>query len=211
MQKIITIPKNSRNIFINGPTGLLDCLIIEPNISKYNAIALIFHPDPKGGGNYSNKIVQIIAKALAQKGMLCICPNLRGVGNSEGSHDMGIGEVEDAKAIYQYWHNQYPELQFIFAGFSFGTSIASQLATIYLPKHLFLVGPAISRYNVPIVDKNITTVIHGEQDEIIDISLVFNWSKANEIPIIWCPDVGHFFHGKLNIIQNIINRTYIEL
>lgn len=211
MQQNLMLPKNSRKIFIKGPEGLLDCLIIEPSDLNYKAIVLIFHPDPKGGGNYSNKIVQIIAKTFVQKGYLCICPNLRGVGASDGIHDMGVGEIEDAKAIYEYYKNEYPNLNFIYAGFSFGTSIASQLSTFYKPKHLFLVGPAISRYHVPIIDKTITTIIHGELDEIIEMSLVLDWARINDLPIIWCPQVGHFFHGKLNMIQDVLNKTYIEI
>jgi alpha/beta superfamily hydrolase len=211
MQQNLIFPRNSRKIFIKGPVGLLDCLVIEPSELNYKAIALIFHPDPKGGGNYTNKIVQIIAKTLVQEGYLCVCPNLRGVGDSEGIHDMGIGEIDDAKAIYEHYKNEYPNLSFIYAGFSFGTSIASQLSTFYKPKHLFLVGPAITRYKVSIVDKTITTVIHGELDEIVDIDSVLEWSRDNDLPIIWCPKVGHFFHGKLNMIQDILNKTYIKI
>ena len=73
--------------------------------SEFSGIAIIFHPNPVGGGSYTNKVVQSIAKTLNNRGYLCICPNLRGVGLSDGTHDHGIGEVDDARAIYNYLAN----------------------------------------------------------------------------------------------------------
>ncbi|MCE2706167.1 MAG: alpha/beta fold hydrolase [Proteobacteria bacterium] len=201
----ILLPKNAQQIFIEGPEGRLDCLKLSSLTHETIGIAIVFHPDPKGGGTYTNKIVQIIAKTLCNNGYLCICPNLRGVGLSAGTHDMGIGEVSDARAIYEYLRLDYPELPLVLAGFSFGTSIASQLAEFVEHEKLIMVGMAVTRYKVVIPDINKTIAIHGEEDEVVDPELVKTWARENEIPVIWFPHTGHFFHGKLVVLQNMLN------
>ena len=64
------MPRNARQILIAGPVGSLDTLELSPK-EAVRGIAVIIHPDPKGGGNYTNKIVQTIAKVLNAKGILC--------------------------------------------------------------------------------------------------------------------------------------------
>lgn len=204
-QLLILIPKHAKQIFIPGPEGKLDCLELAPQDSPIKGIAIVFHPDPKGGGSYTNKIVQSLASVLNQNGYLCYCPNLRGVGLSEGNHDFGGGEIEDALAIYNNIRSNYPDLPLILAGFSFGAMIASKIAAKIPHSKLILVGPAITRYEILIPDTAKTIIIHGEEDELIAANEVFTWAKQINQPIIWCPNTGHFFHGKLVMLKNILN------
>ena len=199
------MPKNARQLFISGPVGKLDCLELLPT-GTISGIAIICHPDPKGGGTNTNKIVQTIAKVLNQNGYICYCPNLRGVGMSEGEHDFGVGEVEDAQAVYDYIRQTYPDIPLVLAGFSFGTGIASQLASRVEHKKLILVGPAVTRLNVVVPDSNKTIVIHGELDEVIALDEVLAWGRTHNQAIIWFPNTGHFFHGKLIALQNILSQ-----
>lgn len=199
------LPKNAKQIFIDAPTGKLDCLELAPFSTIMTGIAIIFHPDPKGGGTNTNKIVQTMAKTLCLRGYLCICPNLRGVGLSDGIHDMGIGEVEDAKAVLNYLRDSYPSMPLILGGFSFGTSIASLLAKDIDYKKLILIGPAVSKYEVAVSDIKKTIAIHGDNDEVVAPALVEEWSRYNELPVIWFPNTGHFFHGKLIVLQNLLS------
>ena len=200
------LPKNAQQIFIPGPAGQLDCLKLSPP-SDINIIgcALVFHPDPKGGGNYTNKVVQTIAKTLTGNGYVCYCPNLRGVGLSDGTHDFGNGEVEDAKSVHSYIELHHPNLPLILAGFSFGSFIASKLASTTAHTRLILIGPAVTRYEVDIENVEKTIVIHGDEDEVIEFSAVLEWGKKHNQPIICFPNTGHFFHGKLLQLQNLLN------
>ncbi|MBP9741822.1 MAG: alpha/beta fold hydrolase [Burkholderiales bacterium] len=197
------IPRHARQFFIEGAVGRLDCLELKPS-KTIIGVAIICHPDPKGGGTYTNKIVQTIARVLNQSGYICYCPNLRGVGNSDGIHDFGIGEVDDAAAVYNFVHQHYSNLPLVLAGFSFGTSIVSQLASNVVHKKLLLVGPAVTKYIVKVPDVNKTIVIHGELDEIIPFAQVIEWAREYGLPIICYPDTGHFFHGKLLNLQNLL-------
>lgn len=197
------LPKNAVTLFIPGPVGKLDCLRLDP-AADIRGIAIIFHPDPKGGGTYTNKIVQTLARVLNSKGYICFCPNLRGVGMSEGVHDFGIGEIDDAIAIHKYAATAYPDLPLVPAGFSFGCAIASALANTISHHKLILVAPAVTRYTVYVPNNTKTIVIHGENDEIIALKDVFLWAKKHEQNIIWFPNTTHFFHGKLANLANTL-------
>jgi alpha/beta superfamily hydrolase len=205
MSSGILLPKNAQQVMINSQVGLLDTLILSPKDTP-SGIAIIIHPDPKGGGTYTNKIVQTIAKVLNQKGYVCFCPNLRGVGGSSGEHDMGIGEIEDCLAVYNYAITQYSNLPVVLAGFSFGTAVASNAALQIEHKKLILVGPAVTRYNVVVPDKNKTLVIHGQEDEVISYDEVAKWAEEYDIPVSVFMKTGHFFHGKLIQLQNYLNQ-----
>ncbi len=202
----IYLPKNARQIFIDGPVGTLDSLEFKPFTENIIlGIAIICHPDPKGGGTYNNKIVQTLAKILNNNGYLCICPNLRGVGQSDGEHDYGVGEVDDLHAIHNYLRNIYPKLPLILAGFSLGAAIVSQLASQVPHKKLILIAPAVTRLDVLNPDITNTIVIHGEKDDVVPVDKVLEWSKIKDQPIVLVPNTCHFFHGKLMLLQQILN------
>lgn len=205
----ILLPRNARQFFIPGPTGTLDTLELLPKESP-RGVAIIFHPDPKGGGTYTNKIVQSIAKVMNNKGYLCICPNLRGVGMSGGEHDFGKGEIDDGLSIYDYVAANYPNLPIVLAGFSFGTGIASQVANQKPHQKLILVGPAVSRYQVLVPDSSKTLVVHGQDDEVIPVADIYQWANERDIPVSIFAKTGHFFHGKLVQLQNYLT-TWINL
>jgi len=199
------LPKNAKQFFIPGPEGQLDCLELQPNSDSILGIAIIFHPNPIGGGSYSHKIVQIIARVLNQKGYVCYCPNLRGVGMSAGVHDYGNSEIKDAEAVHTYMRQIYPDLPLILAGFSFGTTIASNLASQVKHHKLILVGPSVTLWPVVVSNPSKTIVVHGEEDEIIPIASVLTWGHTHNQPIIWFPNTGHFFHGRLLDLHNLLS------
>ncbi len=200
----LLLPKNAIQLFIPGPAGQLDCLLLNPSTDEVKGIAIVFHPDPKGGGTYTNKIVQTLAKVLNSKAYLCYCPNLRGVGQSEGTHDYGKGEVDDALAIHQYITTLHPDLPIILSGFSFGCAIASALATKVMHHKLILIAPAVTRYTVDVPDTDKAIVIHGVDDEIIPFDDALVWAKEHDQSIISFPGTTHFFHGKLINLTNIL-------
>ncbi len=199
------MPKNARQLLIAGPVGSLDTMELSPK-AEIRGIAIVIHPDPKGGGTYTNKIVQTIAKILNAKGYLCYCPNLRGVGLSAGEHDFGKSEVDDALAVYNYAIAQYPNLPVVLAGFSFGTAVASNLAAQVEYQKLILIGPAVTRYSVVVPDRNKTLVIHGQEDEVIPLSAIYEWAEQHDIPVSVFLKTGHFFHGKLVQLQNYLTQ-----
>lgn len=208
----MTLPRKAPSfelIEIAGPVGRLECLRLASAQETARGIALIAHPNPTEGGTFTNKIVHTLAKTLSRLGYIAYCPNLRGVGNSEGCHDRGKGEVDDMAAVLAHARTENPQLQrLILAGFSFGTYVQAQLRQRledHEVENMILVGPAISRYEFPEVPAH-TLVIHGEEDEVIPLGAVLDWARPQHLPVVVMPGVGHFFHGKLTLLANFVSR-----
>lgn len=194
-------------IEISGPAGLLECLRLTSATESPRGIALVAHPNPIEGGTFNNKIVHTLAKTLSRLGYIAYCPNLRGVGNSAGTHDRGHGEVDDMSAVLAYAKAENSGIsRLVLAGFSFGTYVQAQLRQ-RLADHdvqgMILVGPAVSRYDFPAVPAT-SLVIHGENDEVISLHDVLDWARPQQMPIVVLPGSGHFFHGRLTQLSHIV-------
>lgn len=193
-----------------GPVGQLDTLVLDSALDgPARGIALVAHPNPTQGGTNTNKIIHTLAKLLSRRGYVAYCPNLRGVGKSDGVHDFGHAEVDDMAAVLAVAQAEHPGLPLILAGFSFGTYVQSQLCARLgeaAVQALILIGPATSRWQLPAVPAH-TIVVHGELDEVVALQSVFDWARPQSLPITVLPGAGHFFHGKLTQLADIVNRA----
>ena len=88
--------------------------------------AVVCHPHPMYGGSMFNNVVDAILSAMWQLGYATLRFNFRGVGASEGEHDSGPGEADDAAAAMAYLFSQ-PGVRkdgAVMAGYSFGAMVA---------------------------------------------------------------------------------------
>ncbi|WP_052190711.1 alpha/beta hydrolase [Chitinibacter sp. ZOR0017] len=198
-------------IQIAGPVGTLECLKLESAWSSTVGIALVAHPNPLEGGTFNNKVVHTLAKTLARLGYVVYCPNLRGVGHSAGTHSRGEHEPDDMAAVLAHARAENPGItRLTLAGFSFGTLVQSRLRQ-RLAEHevegMILIGPAVSRYEFPTVPKG-TLVIHGEEDEVISLAAVLDWARPQQLPVLVVPGVGHFFHGRLTQLAELVDKNW---
>jgi alpha/beta superfamily hydrolase len=135
--------------------------------------------------------------------------NFRGVGASQGEWDDGRGEIDDASAVIAAFRHaaDVSALPFMLAGFSFGAYVASQaalrLADDAKPTRLVLVGPSTQKQAMPGVPAD-TVVIHGEADDVVPLAATLDWARPQALPIIVFPGVGHFFHGQLALLRNVV-------
>jgi alpha/beta superfamily hydrolase len=84
--------------------------------------AVICHPHPLGGGTMHNNVVKGIAQALADRGVLALRFNFRGVEKSGGRYDRGRAEQEDVAGAVR-WLMRQPEVDswhVSVVGYSFG-------------------------------------------------------------------------------------------
>ncbi|MGH9649531.1 MAG: alpha/beta hydrolase, partial [Terriglobales bacterium] len=115
-----------RSLFIPGPAGRLEALLnAGSNAATY--AALVCHPHPMFGGTMHNKVVFNTMKALNGCGFPVLRFNFRGAGLSEGQHDDGRGEVEDARAALEWLDGEFHR-PIVFAGFSFGAGVGLRAA-----------------------------------------------------------------------------------
>ena len=189
---------STRREFIAGPAGRIECAVDGPQGAPIG-IALIAHPHPLFGGSLDNKVVQTLARAFVELGWEAWRPNFRGVGETEGVHDEGRGELEDLAAIVA----RLEAARLALAGFSFGAGLQVQLATRVKAEKLVLVGVAVTRFALPPVKKG-TLVIHGEADETVPLAAVLDWARPQELPVVVVPGAEHFFHRKLNVLRDIV-------
>ncbi len=193
---------------INGPAGQLEILAETPQTVSDNApIAIICHPHPLYGGTMQNKVVYILAKSCLELGMPTIRFNFRGVGQSEGHFEHGLGEQQDCIAVAEWARQRYPNRPVWLAGFSFGSFVAYQSFTKIKAARLLLVAPPVGLFEFQPMDRIDIPwcVIQGQQDEITPPESVVDWVKSQAIApkFYYLPDVSHFFHGKLNLLREI--------
>ena len=110
--------------FIDGPAGRLEALVEGPNDGiPIERVAVICHPHPLHGGTMHNKVVFRLARAARNARAAVVRFNFRGVGQSAGTYDEGIGEQDDVRAVLRYAANRHPGLPLLAAGFSFGSLV----------------------------------------------------------------------------------------
>lgn len=198
-----------KKMLIDGPAGPLEIAFQQP--ANATALALICHPHPVHGGTMDNKVVQTLAKAFAELGCATLRFNFRGVGDSAGAFDEGIGETEDASAALAWARAQLPpSLPLIAAGFSFGCFVQSRLLPRSQPQQLVLVGPAVSRFQLAELPTDLqqqTLVIHGEADDVVPLDAVMDWARPQGLPVTVFPGTGHFFHGRLTELKAVVKRN----
>lgn len=199
--------KNSHKFYLTGNAGKMECLLDLPETVP-RGIALVAHPHPLYGGTMENKVAQTLARTFVALGYATARFNFRGVGESEGVHDDGRGEVDDMAVMMAYMQGQYPGLPVALAGFSFGTFVQAQFQQRLIAEgrpaeRLALVGTAAGKWPMPPVPQD-TILIHGELDDTITLAQVFDWARPLDIPVIVIPGADHFFHRKLGHIKNLI-------
>jgi alpha/beta superfamily hydrolase len=177
---------------VPGPAGAIECAIDLPPTPEHG-VAVICHPHPQHGGTMDNKVAQTLARAAIALGWRSVRFNFRGVGASEGHWDEGRGEIDGEPLLL--------------AGFSFGAYVASQAAARLpddaKPQRLALVGPSTQKQRMPAVPAD-TVVIHGEADDVVPLSATLEWARPQALPVIVFPGTGHFFHGQLGLLKNVL-------
>lgn len=192
---------------VAGPAGALQTATDRP-AGAPRGLAVVCHPHPLHGGSMDNKVVHTLARALVQLGYECVRFNFRGIGSSEGAWDEGRGEVDDALAVVQASRAAGQPL--VLAGFSFGGYVASQAAARLAEgdgadpaERLVLIAPAVVNFSAAAVSAN-TLVVHGETDDVVPLQACLDWARPQSLPVTVLPGAGHFFHGQLPVLKQIV-------
>ncbi|HEX6265646.1 MAG TPA: alpha/beta fold hydrolase [Burkholderiales bacterium] len=193
---------STRRELIAGPAGRIECAVDQPD-GAGRGVALIAHPHPLFGGTLDNKVVQTLARAFVELGYETWRPNFRGVGQTEGVHDEGRGELDDLHSVVKFLNPEH----LVLAGFSFGAAVVGQLAQRVKPERLVLVGLGVTRLPVPHVPPD-TLVIHGENDDTVPLAAVLDWARPQDLPVVLVPGADHFFHRKLQVLRTVVQSNW---
>lgn len=203
-------------IIFAGAIGQLEGMLHLP-ARVPRAVVVITHPLPIMGGTMENKVVTTLAKAFVELGFAALRFNFRGVGESSGSYDEGNGETLDAIAAAHFMRGKFPDLPLVGAGFSFGGYVQARAAEALQPQHLVLVSPAVGRFapstalgtRMPQVPAD-TLLVHGDLDDVIELDAVLRWARPQHIPVMVLEGAGHFFHGRLTQLKQIVLQHFAE-
>ena len=202
-----------RAVEIPGPAGRLEGLVNAPDsgVAESPYCALVCHPHPPSGGTMHNKVVYHAMKALTGLGMPVLRINFRGTGRSEGTHDLGRGEVDDVHAALEWLQQEFNKPS-IFAGFSFGSNVGLRaccgdarvqgIISLGVPMHA--AGRDYTYKFLPGCTQT-KLFISGTRDEFASVDSV--QALAGSSPnssLVWVDDADHFFTGKLDQVRDAI-------
>ena len=209
----------TERLLIQGPVGSLELAIDQPaGNDMAQGLAIVAHPHPLYGGNLDHKVVQTLVRAFLDMGLVCVRPNFRGVGKSQGEHAHGQGEQHDLWAAWQWAETQYGQsvgdLRCM-GGFSFGAAVASFLADQWgnhrqtlglrsLPlQACVLIGLAVTRLTPAKLGDRVA-LLHGEKDEVVPLEAVYRFAEDQKKSVLVMPGAGHFYHGRLTELRSQI-------
>jgi len=187
---------------LRGSAGKLEA-ILNGGRDDARFAALVCHPHPLGGGTMHNKVVYHTMKVFSGLGLPVLRFNFRGVGLSEGAHDHGRGELEDARAALDWMDNAF-HLPILIAGFSFGSFIGLS-AGCGDPRVKGLIGLGVPyraegrSYTYEVLEHctQPKLFISGTEDQFGQRALVEPMLKQAADPkkIVWIDGAEHFFQG----------------
>ncbi len=200
---------------IEGPAGLLEALLEEPEEQTPHTAAVVCHPHPLYGGTMHNKVVYRVARGLRRAGVVVLRFNFRGVGLSHGKHGYLTGEIEDARAALKWLRARYPELPYGLAGFSFGARAITRLGCALqgqpAPLWLLAAGFATSLGPAQYLEACATpkTFLMSTHDEFAprpDFEREYErWAAPKRVE--WIEAADHFFAGALDAFEDAVVRS----
>jgi alpha/beta superfamily hydrolase len=194
---------------INGPAGLLEALLVQPEQLPARAAVVFAHPHPQFGGTMHTKATYQSAKALARIGCAVLRFNFRGAGKSAGSFDEGVGEREDFRAALDVMASRYPGAPLWAGGMSFGAWVGLTTGAGD-PRVSLLLGVAmpVNRYDFSAVagsDKP-KFFIHGELDELCSERQIreFYARALDPKELVIIDSANHLFEGRVSLVADAI-------
>lgn len=177
--------------------------------------ALVCHPHPLHGGTKENKVVVALARACTEAGLHALRFDFRGAGGSEGVHDGGRGERDDARAALSALValGGGPVLV---AGFSFGAWVGLAVG-LEDPRvsALLAVAPPVDHYDFAFLGgaRAPLTVIYAPDDELVPAVATERWlaglSPRPEVHALG--GGGHLFHGRIGALRQVLTGSLARL
>ena len=200
---------------LSAGAGRVEALLKLPEGAP-RAAAIVCHPHPLFGGSLHNKVVYQAAAALVDAGFATLRFNFRGVGRSEGKHDGGRGEGEDAVVLLDELASRFPGLPLLAAGYSFGAWVALRAGAFH-PRVSTLLGIGIATryhaYDEVLASPCLTRLIQGERDELGPIeevrSLAARFTRPVRVDSV--PEADHFFASGLPLLTRAVRELGLEL
>lgn len=191
-----------------GQGGVLE---VAAHWQQSQTTAILFHPNPIGGGAMSNKVVSTLYRYARDLGYNVIRYNSRGVGRSFGVPTGSLAEFEDALCVLK-WALTQGAKRFWLGGFSFGGYMACLSADWLIKERkqdasvvaLCLIAPSVVRHDVQaLVLPAHSFLVYGDRDELVSPVALAQFAQERTLPHRVLK-AGHFFHGKLGELKQAV-------
>lgn len=205
-----------QKLMLQGVVGELEAKWLKSEKSSSEYLAILGHPHSLYGGTMENKVVTTMARAFRELNIPSLRINFRGVGNSGGQYDHGIGESDDLLKIIKQLKEEDPKLKIILAGFSFGSYVTYRVACQIDSELLISIAPSVENYNYTEflnVPKPWLIVV-PLKDEVVNSQATLALAQQLAPPPIidTFEDCSHFFHGRLvELKENLIAQIKKQL
>jgi alpha/beta superfamily hydrolase len=172
-------------------------------------------PHPFLGGNMRNNVVRCLGDGLAQRGLLTLRFDYRGVGRSQGppvdvaqhlaefwrtSHVPGeMSFWQDVQGAVELVQQAAPGLPLALVGYSFGCALLPFVQPQESPASLVLIAPTVSKHNYDpfhTVTRPLL-VVASEDDFATDAQRLESWFATLAMPrqLVRQRCDNHFFRG----------------
>jgi len=204
------VPRRIESLMLAGPAGGLEAMLEEPEETPARALALVCHPHPLFGGTMHNKVVYRLARGLRRSGAAVLRFNFRGVGASQGEHDHGNGEADDARIALDWLRTRFPGMPYVLAGFSFGSRIVLRLGCAAGDASLLIAAgfPTVlgdaAFLESCLAPKVFIQSTHDEFAPRPDMQALFDERIAQPKRLIWIESEDHFFQGALDQLEETV-------
>ena len=192
-----------------GTVGRLEAVLMRPE-GEPVAAAVVCHAHPLHGGMMHFKPVFRAAKALQSQGLAVLRFNFRGVGRSEGVHDDGVGEQDDAGVALDQMQERFTGKPLVLGGFSFGSAMALRVAAkqdrvravaaLGFPSSMSGALASFDARGRPLL------FVQGEHDHLGPVAALRQTVEAMPEPreLVIVPAADHFFTGQLDALEDAV-------
>lgn len=191
---------SSRRVIPSTGGVTLEVLIEQPlpDVAT-NRTVVICHPHPTQGGTMTHPILGALSKKLTEVGFTTVRFNFRGVGESTGTHDDGIGELSDVASVVGLVEDELPPLSGI-TGWSFGAAMALlwQATSGSTVDYVGIAPPVESPLTPNLPDPEELQpanrlFILGERDQFVDVPKLNAYAHSIDAEISIYRGSDHFF------------------
>lgn len=163
--------------------------------------AVLCHPHPLQRGTMRAPLMQAVARELCMRGFAVLRFNFRGVGASTGSHDFGIGELDDVAAAVDAASAAHPDLPLGVAGWSFGAATALRFQASSGSHHPYVgIAPPVDSERSPALPTRRDlqpahrTFVVGDRDQFVTVDELAEYARQIEARLEVLDGSDHFFY-----------------
>jgi uncharacterized protein len=197
-----------------------------PEASAARGAVVFAGPHPLLGGNMLNNVVRCLGDGLAQRGMITLRFDYRGVGRSDGPHvdvarhmaqfwqtGHAPGEIEfwqDVQGAAEFVQQSAPGLPVIFVGYSFGCVLLPYVRMQPEIAAMVLIAPTVAKHNYDDF-RGVTcpTLVIGSDDDFAtEAQQLQDWFGTLSMPreLVRQRCDNHFFRGHEEWLNETVMR-----